>query len=590
MKIAFLSSLNPADKSNWSGTLYAIYHTLKQAHDVRWIGGEVLRKLQRVYEIQQGNRQKLFLEKYSEKIGDALAKEVRNDTYDLIVARDYSFIAYLDTDLPVVYIADTTFRQLNGYFKCTELFSLYAENVEQRAIDRSDLIVYSSEWAAQGAVEYYRAEPGKIKVIEFGANLPRKLLEHVKKPAFTGSCNLLFVGRSWKSKGGPKAYETYRLLRDSQFACTLTIIGCEPEPAVPSDPGIEIHPYLDKSKEEELNRLKACYEKAGFFILPTEFDCFGIVFSEASAFGVPSVAADAGGVSQAVKEGANGYLLPADATAADYANVIRTVYADKAAYTALCASARREYRRRLNWDVWLEKMNRALIEVVANYKNKTRMTDDLYIPTYIINLKKREDRKTHVLNEFKGKEEFQLNLVEACEHPIGNVGLWQSIGKVVAEAVETDHDVILICEDDHCFTPDYSRKYLFGNILEVYRQGAEIVSGGIGGFGTAVPVAANRYWVDWFWCTQFIVVYRELYQRILNYEFKDTDTVDGVLSQLADKKIVLYPFVSRQTTFGYSDITQSNQENPELILTHFHTADRRMKLIHSVSKYYNFPW
>ena len=39
-----------------------------------------------------------------------------------------------------------------------------------------------------------------------------------------------------------------------------------------------------------------------FLILPTEFDAFGIVFCEASAYGVPSIAADVGGVSQPVRE------------------------------------------------------------------------------------------------------------------------------------------------------------------------------------------------------------------------------------------------------------------------------------------------
>ena len=131
---------------------------------------------------------------------------------------------------------------------------------------------------------------------------------------------------------------------------------------------------------------------------------------------------------------------------------------------------------------------------------------------------------------------------------------------------------------------------MYRHIYGAHRQGAELLSGGIGGFGVAVPTAANRYWVDWFWCTQFIVVYKKLYARILSYNFKDTDTADGVLSGLARFKMVIYPFVSRQKAFGYSDITEGNMKHPDLIVRHFERADVRLKQVHAVSHIYNYPW
>ena len=74
-------------------------------------------------------------------------------------------------------------------------------------------------------------------------------------------------------------------------------------------------------------------------------------------------------------------------------------------------------------------------------------------------------------------------------------------------AKEQEEDVIVICEDDHFFTENYSPGLLFKEIREAYMQGAELLSGGIGGFGQAIPVGYHRYWVDWFWSTQFIVIY-----------------------------------------------------------------------------------
>ena len=47
---------------------------------------------------------------------------------------------------------------------------------------------------------------------------------------------------------------------------------------------------------------------------------------------------------------------------------------------------------------------------------------------------------------------------------------------------------------------------------------------------------------------------------MLNYSFKGIDTADEVISQLANNKMVIYPFISEQKDFGYSDVTLSNME------------------------------
>ena len=38
MNIAFLSSLNPTDIHNWSGTLYYMYHHLEKNYRLTWTG------------------------------------------------------------------------------------------------------------------------------------------------------------------------------------------------------------------------------------------------------------------------------------------------------------------------------------------------------------------------------------------------------------------------------------------------------------------------------------------------------------------------------------------------------------------------
>ncbi|UKJ07494.1 hypothetical protein [Solitalea lacus] len=185
--------------------------------------------------------------------------------------------------------------------------------------------------------------------------------------------------------------------------------------------------------------------------------------------------------------------------------------------------------------------------------------DDITIPTYIINLKERVDRLTHIKKQFDGKREFDVTLVEACKHEIGAVGLWQSIVKIVKLAMANDEDVIIICEDDHEFTASYSKQFLLENIIDAHDQGINILSGGVSGFNLAVPITENRYWINSFWGTQFLVIYKKFFQTILDEKFTNEDTADGKFSEMTSNKMTLYPFISIQKDFGYSDVTKSNQ-------------------------------
>ena len=595
MKIAFLSSLNPLDIHNWSGTLYHIFHSLEKDHSIDWIGEEILRSVQVQHTIQNGRQVPFIPERYASLLGELCSQRINeNPVYDVIVARDYFFFANLKTNIPIVYIGDTTFDLFKEYLDVvSSRFARLADDIEFKAISNADLIVYSSQWAKSNAVTYYGSDPEKIKVIEFGANIPETFIPDRITMPDTHCCNLLFIGRNWKNKGGKKAYDAYLALKNAGFNCSLTIIGCKPANNVNiSDPRLQIIPFIDKSQEADLKRLDSIFRTTHFFILPTVFDCYGIAFCEASAYGIPSLAADVGGVHQVIKNGKNGYLFSPDANPVKYAQLIQDIFNDPEKYRQFRLSSRREFDERLNWRLWGKKMNNLLNQVTTFKKvamEAPKEELEFYIPTYIINLPDRTDRKKHISAEFKDREEFDVKIIEACTHSIGAIGLWNSIVKIVRMAIEQDDDVIIICEDDHYFTEYYSKEYLIDNILQAHEQGADILSGGIGGLGIAVSVARNRYWVDWFWSTQFIVVYKKFYHQIVEYEFKDKDTADGVLSQLSNNTMTLYPFISRQKEFGYSDISQKNNDNPGLVTQYFEQSEAYLSAIHKISSFYNYP-
>lgn len=611
MNIAFLTTLNPYDINNWSGTTYHLLQTLSRKHHVKVIGQNTLS--QTAYYIKDNFSKRPLLDKYTPLFGELYAEQMSGS--DLIFFGDLYLASFLEVNIPMVHLSDVTYHSFKDYseMKRSKEQIKRTEALEKKVLQKYTTIIYSSEWTKQNTIDYYDIEPNKIHVVEFGANIPAP--SDYKIPIQTDTCNLVFIGKNWKKKGGDKVFMAYRKLKSKGLQCTLTIIGSTPQEPYDEIEDVTVIPFLDKSKPEHLKRLCNILKEAHFLVLPTEFDAFGIVFCEASAYGVPSIAANVGGVSQPVRDGKNGFLLPPNATAEDYAEKIKSVFSDKDGYIKLRESSRREYETRLNWEVWGERVNKILEETVVNYKkcdNKTicqcnnattcnllsdnnisigRQSkeqplidkEEFYLPVYVINLKERIERRKHIEEQFHGKPEFELTWIEAVEHPIGAVGLWQSMVKAVRMAEANEDDIMIICEDDHTFTSAYSKKYLLTNIIQANEQGSELLSGGIGGFGAAVPVSANRYWVDWFWSTQFMVIFKPLFQKILDYDFKDTDTADGVLSILAKDKMVLYPFISIQKDFGYSDVTRSNNDVSGLVNHLFQQSDYRLRTIHHVA-------
>lgn len=83
--------------------------------------------------------------------------------------------------------------------------------------------------------------------------------------------------------------------------------------------------------------------ESDFLLLPTRAESYGIVFCEASAFGIPSITTDVGGVSGVVHNGKNGYTLPYSANGHDYAHMIAEVWSDEKRYSELSLTSRNEF-------------------------------------------------------------------------------------------------------------------------------------------------------------------------------------------------------------------------------------------------------
>ncbi len=384
MKIVFLSPYDPRDPKRWSGTINSIFVAL-QKHDVniRFISGGVLESMggaaRKAFGLFGINVEMRFSKPFGWLAGSWASVRLWTLRADVVVAVAASnYVAFLWTRKPIIYISDTTFAAIERLYPEFKQFPAWlrrhGNDLERRSLRRASHVIYPSEWARLSAIDDYGVDDGIIHVIPFGPNFNRELMDKfrtVKTADFADSLRILYVAVDWKRKNGDLVIEIGRALRSAGLPCELFLVGRIPA-TVGAGEGIHVVGFLDKNDAGDLTRLCELYEKAHFFIMPTIADAFGIVFSEAQAFGCPSITYAVGGTATAVLDRETGIVLPLTATAEDFARRVEQLVRDPASYETMSRNARRRYEQSANWDAWAETILRLAPVETTPSRNHTR--------------------------------------------------------------------------------------------------------------------------------------------------------------------------------------------------------------------------
>jgi glycosyltransferase involved in cell wall biosynthesis len=269
------------------------------------------------------------------------------------------------TNIPIVYIADRTIRGAYNYHEqFKNLFSFSREQsffIDSEILRKASLICFPSKWAYDSAIREYNVPAEKLRMIPFGANLD-------EVPAFNPGrteipeIRLLFIGISWKNKGGIIAYETLVSLREKGYKAKLVICGCNPPAAIANDVDVIDEGFLRKDNEDEYALLLKHFNTADFLILPTRYEAYGLVFCEAAAHSLPVLATDTGGIPTIVEHGKTGFLFSPEDRGEKYAEKIIAVVKNKELLSSMRKSSYDRFLHLLNWNAWLQSFLAALHE------------------------------------------------------------------------------------------------------------------------------------------------------------------------------------------------------------------------------------
>ncbi|MBW4534575.1 MAG: glycosyltransferase family 4 protein [Pleurocapsa minor HA4230-MV1] len=383
MKIAYATTYNSrrlAGLNEWSGLGYYIAQSLKsQGMHLDYLGPlkekvdlRMRQKLKRSYYrlFQSSHYEKdsdiLVLKDYAHQISNLLS----STNADIVFSATIRPIVYLECSQPIVFWADATGAGLIDFYpQYRNLCQESLENwhmIEKLALEKCKLAIYASEWAAQTAIKYYNADPAKVKVVPFGANVDAlKTLDEVKdliEARPSNQCKLLFLGVDWYRKGGDVALKVAEELNNAGLDTELTVVGCEPivEGTIPSF--VKPLGFISKSTATGKKRINQLIAESHFLILPSKAECYGVVFCEANSFGVPCISRKVGGIPTIIKTNINGNLFDLNADISEYCDYIYNLFSNYADYKIMALSAFNEYQSRLNWKVAGQKVKQLLLE------------------------------------------------------------------------------------------------------------------------------------------------------------------------------------------------------------------------------------
>lgn len=372
MKILFVSLASLQKPHIWSGTHYHMARALQKeadefvAVDDMSLTNRAMNFLkQGYYKFLKGKRFDAYRDPavigaFSRRVEQA----IQLHKPDVVVSHSSIPIALVQGETPIVFWTDACFSGMIDFY---DTFSNLADEtikhghqMEQAALDRCNLVIYSSEWAAQSAHKYYRIDKEKIKIAEFGANLSvvpaaKEVYDSIQAKSME-VCQLIWFGTNWVRKGGDVANETAQLLNNAGLKTELVVIGCDPPEEIRELPHIRTMGFVDMTSDAGASLIRDELAQAHFLILPTIADCTPHVIGEVNAFGVPCLINEVGGTASMVHEGTNGHLFPLGGGAGLYAETIQGYIRQPLDYLELAKKSRETFDQRLSWQVLAKKV------------------------------------------------------------------------------------------------------------------------------------------------------------------------------------------------------------------------------------------
>jgi glycosyltransferase involved in cell wall biosynthesis len=311
-----------------------------------------------------------------------IAMARREAELDAIVGMCVSVpLAFLETDLPVVYASDATARivmtSYPRYARRSQSYRDACEECERRALHRASVVGLASDAAVRSAIEDYGVDPSRVGVLPLGSHVvpaPDAIPPIV--PPSREDLKLLLVASDPERKRLGFVVDIVRELRRRGVNAELIHIGAPHRLTRVSC--VRSVGELRLSHAGDRQRHAAAIRSSHLSILPSIGEAFGIAPAESALAGRPAIVSDAGGLPTVVRDGQTGIVLSVTEPVAAWVDAIEKLVADPERYCRLASAAQERAWREFTWDRWAESVERMIRWAIAE-RTKSEQVEPIQV-------------------------------------------------------------------------------------------------------------------------------------------------------------------------------------------------------------------
>lgn len=266
----------------------------------------------------------------------------RGNGQELIVLHQ-TLCAPLRSEIPFVVYTDNTMaltqRLRPQYARLSERDARRWQEFERAVCQRACRVFTCSEFARASIVEDYGCAPDRVVAVGAGANL----VMGSPPDRSTAGPSALFVGVQFERKGGRTLLQAWPAVRRQVPDAELVIAGPRQDPVGGGTDGVR---WVGRVDRAELMRL---YERATVFVMPSEFEPWGLVFAEAMGAALPCIGANCCAMPEIIENGVSG-LLVAPGDAGDLAAALIDLLRDSPRATEMGRAGYNRVTTDLTWE------------------------------------------------------------------------------------------------------------------------------------------------------------------------------------------------------------------------------------------------
>lgn len=179
---------------------------------------------------------------------------------------------------------------------------------------------------------------------------------------------LLFVGRLASNKGLLDLVDGFAMLARTDPAAQLVLVGEDGGMAGRVDARVRARALTGRVRRvgfvNDERLLASAYREARAFVLPSEYEAFGLVLLEAMTQGTPVIASRVGGIPEFVEDGRTGLLVP-PSSPERLAEAVGRLWSDPDLARRLGEAARSTVVPRYTWEAVAARLDRIYREVAG---------------------------------------------------------------------------------------------------------------------------------------------------------------------------------------------------------------------------------